>query len=241
MSNHGDNDRVTIAPKGDTIRVLHGDIRVHQFSGTKYALRSIDSLIELAKTKGSQEHSVIFYNTSKVQMILDDTVMDRPQDMATYEFAASEAWKEWQDVLDHAMGQRDFVEFLRHRPANELANIEGLLAVVQRLSFATEIIGDFQYDDRNNISVMFKMKDVEGSVKLPSVLELSIILLNESEFLSDIEIELELKKPKSENEKPTFTLTCPKLKRYWLDATEEAVDRMKDSLPGWMILAGATG
>jgi hypothetical protein len=232
-------DRVNITPNGDTITVLHGDLRVHQFSGTKYALRSIDSVIELAITKGSREHTVIFYTPTKVQMILDDSIMERPQDYASYEFAMSEAWKEWKAVLDKALSQKEFVDFLRRRPDGELSNIEGLLAVVQRLSLATEIVGDYRYDDVNNVTVMFKTKDAEGSAKLPRTLNLSVILLNESEFISDVEIELELHKPKSEDEKPLFILTCPKLNRYWLDATEEAIDRMKDSLQGWMILAGA--
>jgi len=86
---------------------------------------------------------------------------------------------------------------------------------------------------------MFKSKDGEGNVKLPSVIIATIPLLNESDLIIPLEVELELRKPKSENEKPGFVLTCPKLSRYIREATDHEVEKMKEALDGYLIMAGS--
>lgn len=232
-------ERVNITPNGDTITILHGNVRVHQFDGTDYKLRSMDAVIELVRERGSDENTVVFYNKSKVQVILDDTLMNRPQDRATYSFEWSDAFDEWRAIFGKPQAQKDFVDFLRRRPVGEVLEIESLIATVQRLNLVTEIVGDYQYDDNNNITFMFKSKDGEGSAKLPRIIIVNITLLNESAKVFDLEVELELRKPKSENEKPLFVLTCPKLQRYTNEAVDYEIKRMKEALDGYLILAGS--
>lgn len=234
-------ERVHITPVGDKVTILHGNINVHQFQGTRYWLNSLASVVDLVKWKGSKEHTVIFYNDEEIQVILDDTVMDRPQDKATYGFTHSEPFKEWKAVLGDVLTQKEFVEFLRRRPQGEITEIETLLSTVQRLKLATQIIGDYAYDDNNNISFMFKIGDTEGSAKLPAVLNVTIPLFNESDKVTKLEVELELRKPKAENEKPVFVLTCPKLNRYLKEAADYEVAKLKGSLDGYLILAGGRG
>lgn len=236
--NNNNVERVVIQPEGDTVTILHGNIEVYQFKGVKYSLDSIGSVIELVNQRGSKERTLIFHDDEQVQVILDDSITDRPQDKAVYRFELSDAFKEWQKVLGVPLNQKQFVDFLRHRPETEIAEIDSLLATVQYLKLATEIIGDYQYDDNNNITFMFKTRDAEGSAKLPSVLNVYLQLLNESELVQCVEVELELRKPKSENEKPTFVLTCPKLDRYLKVAKEYEINKLKHALEGYIILAG---
>lgn len=231
-------ERVIIYPKGDTVTILHGNIEVYQFKGTKYGLDSIDSIIKLVEQRGSKERTLIFYDDQQVQVILDDSITERPQDVVSYRFKLSDDLKEWQEVLDTPLNQKQFVDFLRRRPEKEIAEIESLLASVQCLKLATEIVGDYQYDDSNNITFMFKTRDTEGSAKLPSVLNVYLALLNESNLVQCIEMELEMRKPKSENEKPAFVLTCPKLDRYLKIAKEYEINKLKHALEGHIILAG---
>lgn len=234
-------ERVFIEPKDGQVTILHGTIQVYQFNGVKHKLDSIASIIDLIENKGSREKTVIFYNDSQVQAILDDTVMDRPQDYATYGFVFSDTFTEWKGILEKALSQKDFVDFLKRRPTEEMPVVEPLLAQVQNLKLMTEIVGDYSYDDNNNITFMFKTKDGEGMTKLPSVITVEMPLLNESEFYQLIDFELELRKPKSENEKPAFILTCPKIKRYIKTATENEVDILKEALDGYLIMAGTAG
>ncbi len=207
--------------------------------GTFYRLDSIEAVAELVKAKGSKEHTVIFYNDDQIDIILDDSIMDRPRDTAVYGFKPSDLFIEWNSILDKPISQKDFVNFLKQRTPKELADLGMLLAKVQNLKIATQIMGDYQYDDNNNFTVMYKAKDGEGQVTLPSILEVTIPILYGSDKNFALEIELELNKPRSENEKPSFTLSCRQLKRYIREATEYEVERLKTMLPGYLILAGA--
>ncbi len=234
-------ERVHVEPKDGQVTILHGDIKVYHFPGTNYQLNSVDSVIQLVKWKGSKDNTVIFYDENQIQVILDDSLMDRPQDKAIYGFEYTQAFSEWTDIFGNPLNQKQFVDFLKRRPWEESHIIEPLLAQVQNLKLMTEIIGDYSYDDHNNLTFMFKTKDGEKMTKLPTVITLDMIILNESTFNQQVEFELELKKPKAENEKPMFIVTCPKLKRYVKEAVEHEVSKMKKELDGYLIMAGHMG
>lgn len=237
MSN--ETDRIHIAPAGDRIEIWHGDLPpVHQFRGTDYWLDSTASVVQFVMTKGSIEHTVISYNDAAIKVILDDTVVDRPQDVATYGFTPSQDLVDWKAVFDRPLYQKEFVDFLKRRLPGEVRYVESLIASVQKLKVNTQIVGDYQFDDNNNFTFMFKSQDGEGSVRLPSVVTVWITLLNESDHKASLDVELELRKPTSEKERPTFVLTCPKLPRYMKDAVQHEVKKLKEALPGYLILAG---
>ncbi len=234
-----DTERVHITPSGESIQIWHGDLPpVHQFRGTDYRLDSTASVVQFVKTKGSPEHTVISYNDTAIKVILDDTVVDRPQDVAVYGFTPSQDLIDWKAILDRPLYQKEFVDFLKRRDSFEVRNVESLIAAVQKLKVNTQIVGDYQFDDNNNFTFMFRSQDGEGSVRLPSVFSVWITLLNESEHKAALDVELELRKPTSEKERPAFVLTCPKLPRYMKDAVQHEVKRLKEALPGYLILAG---
>jgi hypothetical protein len=169
-------------------------------------------------------------------VIFDDTIMDKPLDTASYHFQTSDELDEWREVFSRKLGQKHLVDFFKRRPDGEVEDLESLIAKLQKMKLVTEIVGDYQYDDRNNVSFFFKSKDGEGSVALPTMFLITIPLLNESEYKATIEVELELVKPKSEDEKPEIVLTCPKLSRYIKEATKYEVNRMNEELEGYLIL-----
>lgn len=218
------------------VTILTG--QAYRFSGTNYSLDSIQAVIDLVKAKGSKENTVIFYDDNQIGVILDDSVMDRNQDKAVYDFAFSDDFREWKEILGVVMDQKKFVDFLKRRPVTEAHVTEPLLAQVQHLKLMTQIIGDYQHDDDGNTTFMFKTKDGEGKGKLPKKIELNMVILKESDLAQLIEFELELKKPKSEEEKPLFIITCPKLQRYIKIATDHEVGKLKKALEGYLILAG---
>ena len=241
MSNYEEHIHVKpeLFSKEGILEIRRGEMKIFQSPGANYLLESIGAVINLIKSKGSKEHTVIFYNNDSVRVILDDSIMDRPQDKGTYRYAFSEDFLEWENIFGRQLAQKEFVDFLRRRPEGQVGDIEWLLANIQKLKLVTEIVEDYQYDDNNNITFMFKSKDGEGNVKLPSVIIATIPLLNESDLIIPLEVELELRKPKSENEKPGFVLTCPKLSRYIREATDHEVEKMKEALDGYLIMAGS--
>lgn len=219
------------------ITIMKGE--VFRPEGTSYKLDSIESVADLIKAKGSKEHSVIFYNDRVVGIVLDDSIMDKPKDRANYHFELSNELKAWKNLFGPVIDQRSFVNFLKQRKPEEVKYVEELMAKIQNLKIATEILGDYQYDDNNNFTVMFKTKDGEKNVTLPSSIYLSLPFLYGSNKAMDVEIEMELVKPRSENEKPGFKLTCLKYDQYLREAVEHEIKRLKEMLPGYLILAGA--
>lgn len=231
-------DTVHVKVDGDKLHIIHSEVPIFQYKGFQYSLDSTDSLISLIKRKGSNTKTVIFYNEDRIMAILDDTVTDRPQDTATYAFKRSQEYEEWRSVLDRPMLQKDFVDFLKRRPEGQVKDLDILIATVQQLKLATEIIGEYQTDDPNNITFMFKSKDGEGSASIPKTIIVNMPLLLEG-IAQEIEIELEFYKPKAENERPVFKLSCPKMERYMKTAIEAEVEKLKEAFDrSWLILAG---
>ncbi len=64
-------------------------------------------------------------------------------------------------------------------------------------------------------------------------------MLNESDYVAELEIELEVGKPKEPGQKPGFKLTCPRLARHIKDAVIYEIDKLKAALPDYNIMAGS--
>lgn len=210
----------------------------YQYQGYRYILESIQSVIDLISWKGSAENTVIFVDEAGVQVILDDTVTDRPKDTAIYQYTESLEYKEWQSVLGRAIQQKAFIDFLKRRPEDQIEENDLLLASVQKLNLATVITGDFEYEDINNHVVAFKIKETETSTKLPKVLVVSMPLIYGNENILTMEVELEFRAPRNDGEKPVFLLTIPKFDRYWQEAIEYEVSKLKEQLKEHLILSG---
>lgn len=232
-------ERVNITPNGDKVTILTGEIDVFHLKGFNLQLQSLQSVLDLIERKGSLEASVVFYNDSNIQVILDDTITDRTTDTAIYQYSNSLAFTDWQRKFGQALQQKDLIDFLRTHPEDVMGGVDTLISAVSKLKITTEIVGDYQYDDNNNITFMFKSKDGEGTAKIPATITLCIPMFNESDFIPAMEIELTLNKPKSETEKPTIVLTCPKLAFYRKSAVDFEVNKLKEALPGYLIMAGS--
>lgn len=235
-------EQFNVTVNGDTLTILHGEAaRIYQYDGFMYQADSTSSLIDLIKSKGVQENCVIAYNDKGFQVILNDKVVDRSQDRITYGFKKSLQYQEWQKILENgfAFDQKGFIDFLRRREPSEVDNVDTLVAAVQNFRYVTNIAGDFTYDDNNNYTFSIKIGDAEGVVKLPQCIYVNIEVYNESDFVQNMEIELEVRKPKSEGEKPTFVLTCPKLQRYLKEALDNEINVVKQALDSYLIVAGS--
>lgn len=229
---------VTAAPGVSTFTLIEDN--PFKYSGYQHTLNSVESVLELLVWKGSQPNSVIICDENKpaIRIILDDTVEDRPQDQAFYRFPLHDTIKEWLEVLERGMSQKDFVSFLKNRTPEEFPDAEMLLAMIQQFKFATEIIGDFVYDDNNNITCMFKTKTGEDTTKVPSQFEIYSPMFQGSDYVYEMEIELEIGLPRDEKTKPFFILTCPKYNRYKKDATNREFEKLRKALPDHLILLG---
>lgn len=234
-------EQINLTVNGEGVTIRHGDApEIYEYKGFSYTADSTDSLIALVKSKGVKENCVISYNEEGFKVILNDKVLDRPQDRLIYAFKKSLQYKEWAKILEGGatFEQKSFIDFLRRREENEIVDVDSLIAAVQNFKYVTTTSGDFTFDDNNNYTFAFKIGDAEGTVRLPQFLYADITIFNESGYVQNIEIELEVRKPKAEGEKPTFALTCPKLQRYINEALEFEIDKVKKELNGYLIVAG---
>jgi hypothetical protein len=210
----------------------------YQYRGYNYTLESIGSVIELIRWKGNNLSTVIFVDDGGVQVILDDAVINRPKDTAKYSYKKSIELDEWALVLSKAIQQKSFIDFLKRRPDDQVEEIDLLLASVQKMNLATVITGEYEPVDSNNVTVSFKIKETETSTKIPKVLIIQMPLVFGSDNIVTMEVELEFRAPRNEGEKPLFLLTIPKFDRYWQEAVDFEIDRLKKALGGYLILDG---
>lgn len=228
-----------VAGKGNELTLFTAEKKVFYPDGTSYKLDTIDAIAELVKFRGKPETTLIFCNEKRIGIILDDSVMDRQQDVARFAFEFSDEYKEWQSVLGQQLSQKKFVDFLKLREPEEVDDLDLLLGQTQNLAFATSIVGEFGYEDSNNITVVFKAKDVEGTAKIPQKFFIKIPLVFGSDLKVFMEIQLDLQKPREENQRPLFNITCPKFHRYWNEAVNHETDRLKTLLSDYKIVSGA--
>jgi len=232
--------QVQLANVGNELVLRQGDAaEIYERRAFNYSAYSTDSFIQLIKAKAHKANAVIAYSDTGIQAIMDDKVFDRDQDRLNYSFKYSQQYSEWKSILGGAAAdQRGLIKFLKRREPGEVYDGELLMVALQNFKFVTTISGDFTYDDNNNYTFAVKIGDAESTVRLPQFIYVSIEIFNESGFFQDVEIELEVIKPKSEQEKPVFTLQCPKLDRYIREAVKYEIDKVKAELDGYLIVTG---
>jgi len=234
--------QINVTVNGDTLTILEGQAnKPYELKGYEYNADSVESLIALVESKGSVKSTVISYNENYVRVILDDTVISHSKDRLSYQYKLSQQCREWFNILTQGvtMDQAEFIKFLQRREPGEIIGIDKLMATLKQFKFVTNITGDFSQTDSSNYTFMIKVGDAEGTIKLPQTFDVHIEILNESSFMQFVEIELEVKKPKSEDEKPKFLLSCPKYQRYYNDAVKAEIEKLKIALPNHLIVAGS--
>lgn len=235
------NDRIQIVPGTDgKVTIRHGRQVDFFFDKHTYETASTDSLLRLIKRKGSAEWTIIACDeeNSKVSVILDDTVMNRPQDTAVLAYEWDRDLADWLNILDRRLDQKTFVKFLQARPDAEKGDIEPLLNAASHLSVATEITGDYVHDDNQNTVFAFKSRGKEGTTKIPKSIKVLSPVVRDGQLLYSVEFEIELDLPKSADQKPAFIITCPKRNRYWYEAVKAEVKRIEEALPYHLVING---
>ncbi len=231
-----------VVPMGEELTLRSGQApEIFVYEGNSYCARSVDAFVSLVKAKGVKERCVICYTDKSAKAILDDQVVCRPQDTVSLSFANSTRFKEWETILvgkGLLFDQKGLVDFLSRREPGEIVGIEVFKAALENFKYVTNIQGDFSRVDSHNYTFMIKVGEAEGSVKLPKIIEVNMEIFHESGFLQVMEVELEFLKPKSENEKPMFMLSCPKIERYKEKALEAEIGRLKADLEGYLVVAG---
>ena len=238
-------DKVKIEVSGDArelvLREGHAP-EIFVFNGRKFVAGSHKSFVELVKSKASKANAVVAYNESGAKCIIDDTVVNMPFETILYAYQPSIQAKEWGKILSNdgkVFEHKQIIDFLKIRTDDEIPIIEALLNGVRNFKYALKISGDYTFDDRNNYTVAIAIGETEGTIRIPTLIELQIELFEESDFKQIFEIEIEIIRPKSENEKPLFRLSCPKYLRYEKEAKDNILEKIKTDLAEYLVVAGS--
>lgn len=219
--------------------------KLHRYRGLEYWTHTAEDFVSLVEARGSAVETIVLLDRDEAKAILDDTVDDREQDVVHYPFELSPAAKEWGDALTDPDGRafdvKELAAFLKRRPSGEVNEQEALLHAVQNFRYVTNTEGDFTFEDRNNYTFAIKVKDAEGTVKVPKVLTVRLALLEGHEELDDLEVEVETFRPSAPGSKPGFLLSCPKFARYWREAVARERENIAQALPCFTVIRGSGG
>jgi hypothetical protein len=221
-------------------QALPSPLPPYNYKGVKHQLQSVPALADLLRKHGSQEKTIVYFNDENINAVLDHTVQDRPFDTALYSFEESPQASDWSRVFGKNQGQKDF---LKARAVGEIYCIETLMLAAQKITGNFKVISESTYIDSNNMGIVYKIEDQagktldEGQLMLPEKITVTMPLLKESPELYDVEIDLELTKP-VDARPPYFVLTCPRWPIFWRLAVDNAVEDLRDRLPGYLIIAG---
>ena len=218
--------------------------RISVYGGYRYSLEDTDSLIAFVRKYSTPENGIIVYGDSGIGCNMDSSIQDRRQDFIQYSFEDSFAAQEWGGIIKGStlrLSIREFVYFLEHRAPDEIGMqfLDDLIDCVKHMKYAVTTETDHSFDDRNNFTVAIKVGENQGNVKIPKRMYVNLELIKGSGFLQELEIEIETILAKGPTEGGTaFELSCPNWQRYWLNARENEVAKVRSAFPDWLIVAG---
>lgn len=240
-----DLNDIKITPQGDTLIIREGQAATqldpYDYQGFQYTATDVQSFCALVTAKCSPADAVVFSNGEGFQAILNDKIIDRRQDTVKMPYTYSIQMEEWKPVLENGetFTVKGLVDYIKRADPASIENFEILLDAFKNFRYVSSISGDFSYDNRNNYTFSVKMKDAEGTVRIPQSFMANIEIYKDSDWFQWMEIEVEIYKPKEAGEQPVFLLSCPKFERYKETAQEELFDTMKASLKDLLVVHGS--
>ena len=213
--------------------------QIYNYQGFEYAVTDRQSFVAAVLKFGSKQNTVIACDEKDgtVEAVLDKTVETRQHDKVFLRLMHSDELRRWEAILDKPMDHKTFVKFLE-RQANPA--LDSMIAATKQLRFVTQMTGDFSFDDNNNYNFVFKVGDAEGTARLPATIDVIFKpVLENGMYEAIVTFEIELKKPTNEREKPTITVTAPRLQDAIKAAIKAEAAQMKCELEGFLVLSGA--
>ena len=213
----------------------------YDYQGFQYKTLDVKSFCKIVEAKGKPCNAVIFGNGPGCHAILDDEVTDRAKDTVTMPFTYSVQMNEWAPVLEdgHVFKLKELIDYIKRSDNQTIENFEMLLDSFRNFKYVSNVTGDFTFDNRNNYTFCVKVKDAEGTVRIPQTFLANIEIYKDSGWFQWMEIEIEIEQPKQAGEQPFFLLRCPKFPRYLQSAQENLYDQMKKELDGWLVVQGS--
>jgi len=232
---------INITPKDDGVKIINESYhqhQVHDWNPKNYKLNSIKAIVDLVKTKGDKKNTVVLYDEVGIDVILDETIQNKPLDHCVYRYCFSLQFADWNKVFTIPFSQKQAVEFLRSRTPGEVEDIDSLIANIANIKVATTIVGDYSDDDEGNIVAMYKEDNgKEGRLRIPKEINVTMPIFKET-IRCNMIFEVKLIKPRNQEEKPKIVFNCCRKDYYIQEAANVEIMKLKEGLEGYLILSG---
>lgn len=213
---------VTLA---STAPVRPHENRIYTFTDTK-------SFISYVMQYGDFMEGIIFFNEKGVKMYFDE--ISRVEQVSLPFEKSLELRTFLGSGGSKAFTQKAFLKALEMFPKC-VTDAASLIPNIERLQISS--IVEFESNiDPHNLTFMYQDKAGKQTGTLPKRLELRLPYFEGSENNMIIVADIEIEKPKSETEKPIFTLTDPMAERTERDAVNAEVATISKALPTWMFI-----
>lgn len=209
----------------------------------------LDAFLAYLKRWTNVETSSIFYTKTGVVCLLDDRG-DRPPgtepDTVNFDFTRPSVAMKWLKIIGKPMKHEDFRTFLEERFAEITNSATGkaggdLYTLISNLSISKTFTYDATLNDKNNYKVGYISAAGGNTAEIPKWVNVTIPLMNGLTNVYNLVMKLEFDVPKTEGEKPIFTLTCPDLEDVFELVAKEAMAKVAEALPGYLVIYGHAG
>lgn len=235
-------DKLEVNLNGEQKEVILREGRaaeIFQYNGFAYHTTNTESFIAALHKFGNAASTVIANDGDKMKAVIDHYNESRQQSRLSLAWALSSEAKRWGALMGRQLQQAAFVKFLeRESRISHDPVVENLLAQMKGLKINAQIIGDYSMDDRNNYTFMYKIGDLEGTSKIPSLFPMEFPMLDGGRK-EIVDVEIEFIRPSNATDKPMFGLLCP----TWADILQSSIDyevaEIAAACPGWLLIKGS--
>lgn len=203
----------------------------------------LTSFVTYLKRWGDALTASMFFTKEGVVCLMNDRADRRngtKQDSLSFGFTRPTVAKKWLAIFGKGMNHKAFREFLELRFA-EVTGGADLFAKISNLSIAKS----FQYDATMNNAHSYKIgftSDAGGDVAtLPKFVTIQLPLIDGLDTVYTLTAKLDLVIPTSEGQSPTFTLTVDDLEDVFEQAAKDAMTKVAEDLPDYLIVHGQAG
>lgn len=217
--------------KAGEATLVHEHYKIERSKAIDFTFDDLDSFIQYCQAEMKPRKSIIFWSANEIYALQD---RDRPKgNSAQYDFKLSIELQAWMNL--HCTTLHKFKKFLEPR-LHELTD-PSFFATLSNLKLNVAIKFEANMEDDRNYGFVFEQKDQKGSSKIPKEIE-TVLPFFANDEPQAIAFRLTVSQPKEQNESPIFGLEIFNYDNLRRRNVLLYIERLKESLGGYLILAG---
>ena len=207
-----------------------------------HIIEDADSMVAFGKKYGSAEKSLIFYDDTGAELVIDETKQVGQCELVTMDFAYAAEWKAWEAHLNR--GGIEHKPLLTHLILNQHTLVQPeMLAKMRSIkaTFSAKLDSDLR-EDSETVGVVFSAQAGDELVKFPREFDILVPVLDlDVDTLAawrKVKVRVEVQLPTEPKQPVRFQLLAPMLNAIRRQRINEECAKLKAGLPDWTIVRG---